>query len=616
MKVESLAARLPGPVLFLCMTAIAAAAAPAPAGPGRSEAIPEIHVPGAFFRPPAGQRPAPATLQDIVRASSRLTADERHDLGPLSAQQIRELQARDPGDGQRVRIGIARTLGQAVVLSGFPAGLAAGTERAHSGGIARREPDGRLSWTTAFLSPGADAVRLHFTQAQLPRGSRVYVYSERGEVHGPYAFDAGLRPEGFWTNSVVGSEIFLEVQVPPASGSAAACRLTVSGVAHLNRGSSSPFSTDAAASPADTACFMDATCVAASDFPLIASATHSVAALEFQDGASFFLCSGALIGVIGNASVPYLLTANHCFSTQASATSLEAWWNFKTSACGQTPFPSEGAFPSTLGSTLLATGTTSDFTLIRLSEDPPAGSFLLGWTTQDVSASNGLVTYRLSHPAPTGGSYPQHATRQVIQGTPAGTCSGLAQGNYIYSTQNLGGTTGGSSGSPVYLADGSVVGQLLGKCGSNTSNPCDATSNYIVDGSFRQTYPSVAPWLNPQGSGPCAASATALCLSGGRFRVTASWQTATASGDGTAVQLTPDTGYFWFFSDTNVEMIVKVLNACTINNKYWVFAGGLTDVRVTVSVTDTSNGSVRTYINPQSTAFQPVQDTGAFATCP
>ena len=612
MRGKSLAARLLAPALFLYMMAGAAAASPAETDP--SAATPEIHVPGAFFQPPAGEQRTAATLRDIVRASARLTAVERHDLGPLSAPEIIQLQAREPGDRERVKIGIVRIPGTAVVLSGFPAGLAAGTERSHSGGIARRELDGRL----AFVSPGAGAVRLHFTEAQLPPGSRVYVYSERGEVHGPYVFDDRVRAEGFWTNSVAGEQIILEVQLSAAQGGTDAYRLTVAEVAHLNRATVSTVSTlsaEAAAAPADTACFKDASCVTASDFPLIDSATHSVAALEFQDGANFYLCSGALIGAIGNASIPYLLTANHCFSTQASATSLEAWWNFKTSSCGQA-FPNENSFPTTLGATLLTTGTTSDFTLIRLSENPPAGAFLLGWTTQDVSASNGLVTYRLSHPAPSGASYPQYVTRQIIQGFPAGTCSGRAQGNYIYSTQDLGGTTGGSSGSPVYLADGSIVGQLLGKCGSNTSNSCDAVNNYLLDGAFRQTYSSVAAWLNPQGSGPCTVSATALCLSGGRFRVTAAWQSSTASGDGMGVQLTPDTGYFWFFSGANVEMVVKVLNACSTSNRYWVFAGGLTNVRVTVSVTDTQNGNVRTYVNPINVPFQPIQDTAAFATCP
>ena len=510
-----------------------------------------------------------------------------------------------------MKIGITRAVSPAIVLAGLPAGLAAGTERSQTGGVAKRETDGRLTWTTAFLSPGATAVRLHVSEARLPRGSRVFIYSERGEVRGPYSFDEALRAEGFWTNSVAGDQVFLEVQLPAAADISEGCRLTVTQVAHLQRESA-----EAVAAPADMSCFVDESCVTPAQFPPVNLATHAVAALEFQDGSNFYLCSGALIGAIGNASTPYLLTANHCFSTQASATSLEAWWNFKTSSCNQSPFPDESTFPSTLGSTLLATGTTSDFTFIRLSQNPPSGAFLLGWTTTDVSAADGLKMYRLSHPAPSGISYPQFATRQFIVGSPDGTCAGAAQGNFIYSTQDLGGTSGGSSGSPVYLADGSIVGQLYGKCGSDLTDPCDAPNNYLLDGAFRPSYPSLASWLNPQGSGPCTASATALCLSGNRFRVTASWQSATASGDGTAVPLTPDTGYFWFFNNANVEMVVKVLNGCSVNTNYWVFAGGLTNVRVTVSVTDTQNGGVRTYVNPQGTPFQPIQDTTAFATCP
>jgi hypothetical protein len=65
-----------------------------------------------------------------------------------------------------------------------------------------------------------------------------------------------------------------------------------------------------------------------------------------------------------------------------------------------------------------------------------------------------------------------------------------------------------------------------------------------------------------------------------------------------------------------VEAVVKVLNACTFNQKFWVFAGGLTNVQVTLTVTDTKTGTVRIYNNPQGAAFQPIQDTSAFATCP
>jgi len=59
-----------------------------------------------------------------------------------------------------------------------------------------------------------------------------------------------------------------------------------------------------------------------------------------------------------------------------------------------------------------------------------------------------------------------------------------------------------------------------------------------------------------------------------------------------------------------------VLDGCGINQRYWVFAGGLTDVRVELTVEDTVSGEVRIYTNPLGGAFLPIQDMEAFATCP
>jgi len=120
-------------------------------------------------------------------------------------------------------------------------------------------------------------------------------------------------------------------------------------------------------------------------------------------------------------------------------------------------------------------------------------------------------------------------------------------------------------------------------------------------------------------AGACTANSTTLCLNNGRFRVQATYTTpAGATGPGTAVTQTSDTGLFWFFSANNIEVIIKVVNACTFAAapRYWVFAGGLTNVQVVLTVTDTSNGMTRTYTNPLNTAFAPIQDTDAFATCP
>ena len=114
----------------------------------------------------------------------------------------------------------------------------------------------------------------------------------------------------------------------------------------------------------------------------------------------------------------------------------------------------------------------------------------------------------------------------------------------------------------------------------------------------------------------CHSGPTTLCLNGGRFKVEAHWSTGSASGSGNAESLGEDSGRFWFFSEDNTEVVVKVLNACSFDSHYWVFISGLTNVEALITVTDTQAGEVRRYFNPQGRAFAPVQDVQAFATCP
>ena len=111
----------------------------------------------------------------------------------------------------------------------------------------------------------------------------------------------------------------------------------------------------------------------------------------------------------------------------------------------------------------------------------------------------------------------------------------------------------------------------------------------------------------------CIADAATLCLNSGRFQVRVAWATPDGrTGSGQAATLTGDTGYFWFFTSSNVEMVIKVVDGRAVNGKFWVFAGGLTNVNVTIAVTDTVTGASKTYVNPQGAAFAPIQDTSAF----
>ena len=121
---------------------------------------------------------------------------------------------------------------------------------------------------------------------------------------------------------------------------------------------------------------------------------------------------------------------------------------------------------------------------------------------------------------------------------------------------------------------------------------------------------------------PCVAGPHTLCLGdGGRFKVEVTWSSqSSGSGSANAVPLAgaPQSGLFYFIDPTNIEMLVKVLNACipALGNHYWVFYAATTNVQFSLTVTDTQTGQSKNYTNALNHAASPVQDTNAFATCP
>jgi Glucose / Sorbosone dehydrogenase len=120
------------------------------------------------------------------------------------------------------------------------------------------------------------------------------------------------------------------------------------------------------------------------------------------------------------------------------------------------------------------------------------------------------------------------------------------------------------------------------------------------------------------GPPPAPCRAGSLCLGAGdRFEVQASFHTPQGgTGDGQPQRLTADSGTFWFFNVDNVELLVKVLDACGPFGRFWVFSAGLTNVEVELDVRDSQTGAAKIYRNPLGRAYPPLLDTAAFATCP
>jgi hypothetical protein len=149
--------------------------------------------------------------------------------------------------------------------------------------------------------------------------------------------------------------------------------------------------------------------------------------------------------------------------------------------------------------------------------------------------------------------------------------------------------------------------------GSASSNGASAPSDHSLADAIRSQSQDVVRLLSTSAALVCLSDATTLCLNGGRFEVRVAWRVPSqgTSGSGRAVPLTSDTGYFWFFSANNVELVLKVVDGRAFNNFFWVFYGALSDVEYTITVTDTVTGAVKVYTNAQG-QLASVADVAAF----
>ncbi len=144
----------------------------------------------------------------------------------------------------------------------------------------------------------------------------------------------------------------------------------------------------------------------------------------------------------------------------------------------------------------------------------------------------------------------------------------------------------------------------------------------LVEGLRFATTPSGAAGPSLPSSACEQASDTRLCLVDGRFEVEVKWWNPGGSSDAAAgrARVVPirnrNSGLFWFFSEANWEMIVKVLNGCSINGNYWVFAAATTDRAYQIRVTDTFVERTVTYESDGGHPAPALTDTEALSSCP
>jgi hypothetical protein len=402
----------------------------------------------------------------------------------LTKEELLSLESPDPTE-RRLRVGLARPLGAALDLSSLDPALLS-PDRPLPLGAVRGTDDGGYTWSAVVQSPGASALRFRFTDFRLPAQAAAWVFDLEGHAHGPYT---GRGPQGdgdFWSHNVFSDVVVVQVRHsgPVTAEQLAATRLTIAEVGH-----SGPLFRVALA-------------------PAVNDARGGVAHYQYVSGAFLYICSGGLLADTDDTTdEPWFLTANHCVSRGRDASNVETWFNWDTPCGGSCATPAQS---STLGASLERTNKTGDYSLLRL-DQTPSGVTFLGSSSAPVADANGTPLYRISHPA----GAPQAYSAQEVD-TSRTTCRSWPRGPWIYSTDTVGATEGGSSGSPVVNAAGEVVGQLSGACGYNVGDPCDSASNATVDGAFASYYSEIADLLDPSsGPGCTPTSSTEVACSDG-----------------------------------------------------------------------------------------------------
>ena len=320
----------------------------------------------------------------------------------------------------------------------------------------------------SIVSEGALYTRIQFKDFSLPAGARVFVYpaEKPDEFFGPYEGKGPWNDGSFWTPAISGDQIIIEYTTPTGTGTTKT-PFKISDIAHIYKN----VGTDEAAG----ACNLEVPAE-------WANVAKSVGMLQFVTGGFVAQCTGTLLNDTDTSTNHYVLSANHCISSQSEAQSVTVYWNYNT---GDTP---PGGTPTTNGSNLMVTGSASDFTLLRLTGGLPGGLFFSGWDATALSTGTSV----------TGIHHPEGSHKRISFGATNANCSGGLPGpcqNFTGVTWNPnGGTTEpGSSGSGLWKgssANPMLVGTLTGGGAS-----CDTPTQSDYYGRFSVTYPSVASFL-------------------------------------------------------------------------------------------------------------------------
>lgn len=346
-----------------------------------------------------------------------------------------------------------------------------------------------------FAAPRSGGLTVYYDDLTLQPGAGLRMTNADGsQVLGPYTQSDNPSGGTFATGILTDDSLVLELRQP---ASAPASRCLISAISLIKPFNAKDFG-------GAGACEVNINCSEGVNWQ---TQKRGVVRLYIKANGTPYWCTGSLINNTRNDRIPYILTANHC-GVDATATDLTQWlisFNFETDGCDN-PLEAPAKTDLTGVDKVAQSGETStvgsDFYLVKLKQTIPSGTnaYFNGWSLSADPAPSGVTIHHPQGDIKKISTFTTPLVNSNWNGTPLGT---HWQVRWAATETNHGVTEGGSSGSPLFNADGLLIGQLTGgqsACSTPTEPDYYGKLSYSWKTNLNATN-QLAAWLDPDNTG-------------------------------------------------------------------------------------------------------------------
>jgi len=365
-------------------------------------------------------------------------------------------------------------------------------------------PNGDKIWRLSLNSKGAEALNVYFTNFYLPHRCELYIYNEdKSMVLGAYTSDNNSETGIFSTELVKGDQITIEfIQSKRVKEKAG---FTIGEIGHVYQYSG--FNDNKLKDFGDSdPCEVNINCVEGDNWR---KQKQGVARVMVKVRNSMSWCTGTLLNNVRRDYTPYFYTAEHC-GPGANEADYHNWifyFNYEAANCensSQEPESNTINGGRLLAKVALSQG--SDFKLLKLDQEVPLSfnPYFNGWSNIDQSSPSGVSIHQPWGDVKKISTYTQQLVSTTYEGDAADLSGSFWQVKWVQTTNGHGVTEGGSSGAPLFNAQGLVIGALTGggaSCSNLTAPDYFGKFAHSWDHFATDSTNQLKSWLDPDETG-------------------------------------------------------------------------------------------------------------------